>query len=272
MYKIIKAFFILSILISIISCEEDAMTKNIVLGDADYNIENIEINRIAQRKIYFGHQSVGFNMLDGISDLMERNPEIKLNIVKSKDVGIFSEPVFAHSPVGENSDPELKITDFKNTIESGIGNKVDIAFFKFCYLDINKTTELENVFSTYKKVMNQLQMEYPETKFIHVTVPLTISKFSIRGFIKKLLGRPDNNIMRNRFNDRLVAEYGNQNTVFNLADIESTYPDGSRSSFMEGKKRYYSLAPEYASDNGHLNEIGRVLVARELLVFLSEID
>ena len=272
MYKIFKAFFLLSILISITSCEEHAMKKDIVLGDADYNIENIEVSRIAKQKIYFGHQSIGFNILDGVSDLLERNPGVNLNIVKSKDVGIFSEPVFAHSPVGENSDPELKISDFKNTIESGVGNKVDIAFFKFCYLDINKTTELEKVFAAYKKVINQLQMEYPETKFIHVTVPLTVSKFSIRGFIKKLLGKPDNNIMRNQFNDRLIAEYGNQGTVFNLADLESTYPDGSRSSFMEGKKSYYSLAPEYASDNGHLNEIGRVLVARELLVFLSEID
>ena len=271
MNTVLKIILIFSILTLITSCEEHTMTKNMVVSDADYNIENIDISKIAQRKIYCGHQSVGFNILDGISDRMLRNPGVRLNIVRSKDVGVFSEPVFAHSTIGENSDPELKITDFKNTIDSGIGNNADIAFFKLCYLDINKTTKLEKVFSIYKNTMDQLKHEYPGTKFIHVTVPLTVSEFSIRDSIKKLLGRQDNNIMRNHFNDRLIAEYGGKDAIFNLAEIESTYPDGSRSSFIEDNNMYYSLAPEYASDNGHLNEIGRKIVATELLRLLSEL-
>jgi len=38
-------------------------------------------DKLAQKRIFFGHQSVGFNILNGLNLIMADNPHIKLNIV-----------------------------------------------------------------------------------------------------------------------------------------------------------------------------------------------
>ena len=40
--------------------------------------------RLAGRKIFFGHQSVGNNILDGMRGLMAENPQIRLRLVESR--------------------------------------------------------------------------------------------------------------------------------------------------------------------------------------------
>ncbi|MDH5570130.1 MAG: hypothetical protein OEY89_00095 [Gammaproteobacteria bacterium] len=253
------------------ACGGENMSEKINFQNIDNKISIEEINNISSKKIYFGHQSVGFNILDGVEDLLKENQGAQLNIIKSRNASVFEKPVFAHSPIGENSDPELKLMDFKNAIDNGIGQHVDIAFMKFCYLDINKTTDIEKVFSIYKKTFETLKKENPDTVFAHVTVPLTLSEFTIKSLIKKILGKKDNNIMRKKFNDKLISEYAGKDPIFDLAKVESTYPDGNVSSFTENGESYYSLAPEYAADNGHLNELGRRIAAKEFIKFLSDI-
>ena len=228
--------------------------------------------KVAEKKIFFGHQSVGFNIIDGISDIVKEEQGASLNIVKTNTPDVFSSPVFAHFTVGENNDPASKVKDFSRFMDNGIGDHADIAFLKFCYIDVNKTTDTDKIFSVYKETMDRLKNRYPKTQFVHVTVPLTVSEVSIKSLIKKLLGREDNNIKRNHFNERLIQEFSGQDPVFDLAGIESTSPDGNRSTFTEGGKRYYSLAPEYSDDGGHLNEKGRRVAAVALLKFLSDIE
>lgn len=263
---------LVTLLLLFTACEGGKMSEKIVHNDSNYAISETEMKKIAEKKIYFGHQSVGYNILDGINDILKQNPGVKLNIVESNDPNIFNKPVFAHSSIVQNDNPELKVNDFVNYIKKGIGNNADIAFFKFCYVDINNTTDVERIFSVYKETMERLKREYPKTKFIHVTVPLTVSNPTIKSFIKKLIGKQDNNLKRNQFNDKLLKEYDGKDPIFDLARAESTYPDGNRVSFTDGEKRYYSLAPEYTDDGGHLNERGRKVVARELLKFLSNIE
>ena len=35
--------------------------------------------KLAEQRIYFGHQSVGFNIIEGINDIMKENHQIILN-------------------------------------------------------------------------------------------------------------------------------------------------------------------------------------------------
>ena len=230
------------------------------------------LKNVAGKRIYFGHQSVGFNILEGISDIVKDHPGSGLNLVKTNDPLAFKVPVFAHFTVGENEDPSSKIDDFARSMDKGIGGNAEIAFFKFCYVDVNRTTNTDKIFAAYKNTMERLKNKYPQTRFVHVTAPLTVSKFSVRSLIKKVLGTEDNNIRKNTFNEMIVREYKSKDPIFDLAAIESTYPDGSRSVFTVGGKTYYSLAPEYTEDDGHLNEKGRMIMAAELLKFLSQID
>ena len=100
--------------------------------------------KLSQRKIFFGHQSVGYNVITDIGNIMEENPQIKLNIVKTTDVKNFDAPVFAHDWIGANMDPQSKTEAFENILNNGVGEKTDIAFMKFCYVDVTAQTDIEN--------------------------------------------------------------------------------------------------------------------------------
>ena len=115
--------------------------------------------KLSQKKIYFGHQSVGFNIIDGIKDLMKENPQIKLNIVETSKQADFKISIFAHSAIGNNEEPISKIDAFANFMKKGLGGKADVASLKFCFVDIRSTTNIESLFNNYKNKMSLMKKE-----------------------------------------------------------------------------------------------------------------
>jgi hypothetical protein len=231
--------------------------------------------KLSQKKIYFGHQSVGFNIIDGIKDVMKENPQIKLNIIETSDPADFNEAIFAHSRVGKNQDPASKVNEFVTFMGKGIGDKADVAVLKFCYVDFLPSSNVENIFNYYDRSISQLKSRYPGITLIHFTTPLTSIQTGPKAWIKKIIGRPidgiDDNIKRHEYNKMLLKKYGGKEPIFDLTGIESTFPDGRRSSFIKDGKTYYSLVPGYTNDGGHLNEKGRKIVAEQLLILLANI-
>jgi len=241
------------------------------------SVSDAQWKKLSQAKVYFGHQSVGNNILEGIKDAMREYPGIKLNIVETSSPADFDGPIFAHSRVGKNVDPKSKTDSFVGFIQQGIGDKANVAFFKFCYVDMKEGTNVGDLFADYKSKMALVKEQYPNVKFIHVTVPLTTTKISWKTWMKEKMGKKDlweyaGNIERNRFNDFIRKEYEGKEPVFDLAKVESTHPDGTRSSFTSEGRTYYSLVPEYTKDGGHLNEKGRKLVAEQLLILLATLS
>ncbi len=233
-------------------------------------------NKLAQKRIYFGHQSVGFNIVDGIKDVMKEHPEVKLNIVESADASDLKAGTFEHSRVGKNVDPKSKVEEFTKFVEQGIGKNADFSALKFCYVDVRADTNVKSVLKDYESFMSKVGNEFPKMTVVHFTVPLTRSKTTWKTIVKKLIGRKtweyDDNIKRNEYNNMLLKKYEGREPVFDLAKIESTYPDGRRSTFTKDGKTYYSLVPEYTNDGGHLNELGRKIVAEQLLIFLANLS
>ena len=138
-----------------------------------------QLDQLAGKKIYFGHQSVGFNIIDGIKDILSRNSGLKLNIKETRDLRDFSAPIFAHSVIGRNREPVSKIEDFKKILESGIGDKVDIAFFKFCFVDVIANTDIDNLFKYYVSTVSALEAEYPKVKIVGVEISEEVVKVAI---------------------------------------------------------------------------------------------
>ena len=237
------------------------------------DIPDSEWKKLSEKKIYFGHQSVGFNIINGIKDLMKQNPQIKLNIVETSDPSEFNTPLFAHSRVGTNKEPNSKIHAFSEDMKGSLGEMTDIAFFKFCYVDVMSGTNPLALFTTYRNTMQALKEAFPDITFIHVTVPLRIVQRGPKAWIKKIIGRAiggySDNIKRNMYNAFLRQEYQGKEPIFNLAKIESTFPDGTRSSFKKDGEEYHCLVAAYTNDGGHLNGKGRKIVAEQLLVFLA---
>ena len=234
--------------------------------------------RLAQLRIFFGHQSVGYNIVDGITDVMNQHAEIDLNVVETSEPQRCAKPVFAHARVGRNTDPLSKIRAFREVLEAGAGDIVDVAFFKFCYVDIVRDSDPKDIFDSYDATLKGLKNLYPRTKFLHVTVPIRSVPSSTLGGLKQtfksLLGKPgvlDNNVVRAQYNKLLTDAYGETEPLFDLAVAESMNPHGSRCYAGKGPRRVCVMANENTDDGGHLSFVGRKSVAEKLLVTLSEI-
>jgi hypothetical protein len=264
---VLSLFLVLNII-----CKGETMYAKHVSFKSLEEIPESNLQRLSTYKIYFGHQSVGYNIIDGINDILHEHDNIRFNIVETSSAEDFKAPIFAHSRVGQNTRPISKIDGFSDFIEDGIGDKADIAFFKFCYVDINAETDINKIFNSYKAKMSYLKESYPQTTFVQVTVPLMSRQTGVKAVAKKLLGRPlrgyDDNIKRCRFNDLLREEFGKEKLLFDLALIEATFPDGTVNVQQKDGQAFHSLVPEYTSDGGHLNEKGRRVVAEQLLIFL----
>jgi len=230
--------------------------------------------RLSQEKIFFGHKSVGNNIIEGMETILESNPEIRLKIVKTEDPSDIQSGMFAHASVGKNGDPLSKIQDFTSKMQSGIGGKVDIAFFKFCFVDITSVTDANAVFSEYKKSMAALKQAFPKTIFIHMTTPLMWNEPAFpKGLIRRLMGKGGEagNASRNAYNDLLRTEYQGKEPIFDLARLEAIRPDGTVETFTWKGNTYPSMVPAYTDDGGHLSAKGKRIIAEQLLVYLARL-
>ena len=268
-------YLLIYILLFVAGCDaESTMTEKASLPSIS-DIPESAWKKLSQKTIYFGHQSVGNNIIDGVNKIMENNDVIKLNIKNTNDVQPSDVPVFAHSDIGKNDDIDSKLNDFSNNIRKGFGDKADIAFLKLCFWDVRRKTDVNKVFNNYRKTITSLKKEYPDTIFLHLTVPLMSHSNGVIAKIKRMI-KPDNddldNIKRNELNRLIVQEYGGKEPLFDIALIESTLPDGRRTIFSADGKDYYYLPDEYTNDGGHLNEQARKYVAEQLLITLSRLE
>jgi len=231
-----------------------------------------QIASLAMKKIVFGHQSVGNDIIDGIRDLTRLDPRLKLNLVKSADPHLVSGSAFVEFELGRNGNPKSKIDAFTAILDKETKTPNEIALFKFCYVDIDSSTDIPKMFAGYRDGISRLKAKHPCLSIVHVTVPLTTVEGAAKAWIKSLLGkvtRRDMNVKRNEFNRLMRQTYAQTDPIFDLEEVESTLGSGLRSYFTRGKEKVYTLAPELARDHGHLNEQGRRLAAERLLVALA---
>jgi hypothetical protein len=259
------------------SCKESRMHEPLTPAKLAKRLPEASILRLSKESIYFGHQSVGYNILDGIRDIVREYPPLTLTISETKDLGSLRMPAFAHSRVGRNGQPLSKLDDFLSLFRHRGQTTINVGFIKFCYVDFTGETDVQMLFQRYTETLAALREASPDTTFVHMTAPLNMKASGPRIFAKsaitRLLGRPGaaytNSIRINEFNVLMRETYSGKEPLFDLASIESTDADGTRVMSRVAGRDVYSLAPDYTSDGGHLNEKGRRIVALELLRFLA---
>lgn len=237
---------------------------NVSVQKSNNNMKTIQVNDwrlLSEKNIFFGHQSIGYNIIEGIYDLQKSNNLNTLQIIETRKKEDFKNPQLLHACVGNNMDPKSKIDDFVGVLmESNLGDSLDIAFMKLCYVDFNKNTNIKELFDYYISSMNDLKEKYPKLRIIHSTVPLTVNPKGLKGLIKAILRR-DNNKFRHLYNELLRKHY-TEDELFDIAKIEATFSDGSINTNKNGVP---CLINEYSSDGGHLNQQGRELLAYYLI-------
>lgn len=227
---------------------------------------------LAARPIFFGHQSVGGNIVEGLEQLIKTHPEIPLRVLTAEDSVEIKGPGLIERTIGQNMRPETKTRAFVHVLQGGFGRETGaIAMHKYCFVDMQPDTDPEALFASYAASIDRLKEEYPEVVIVHFTLPLVRTTGGWKEQVKALLGRKTPiylNAKRNRYN-QLLRNYYSRDPIFDLARLESTRPDGSLAYSVRLGKRVEMLAPEWTNDGGHLNALGRRYVAEQLLVFLA---
>jgi hypothetical protein len=234
-----------------------------------------DLAKVARTRVFFGHQSVGMNVLDAVPAVYAENgrtpPPIERDGVRPGPEGGF----VAHAFLGENGKPLDKIHDFDARLRSGPASRIDVAIMKLCYIDIEAGTDVAAVFDAYRTTISALERDFPHLTLIKATVPLT-TEAGFRSRLKarlRMAGRfsQAENVARERLNALLRQEYG-AGPLLDLAALESSTPDGTRTIGRYDGREYYALYDGYASDVGHLNSAGAHRVATAWLKLIAQVS
>ncbi|MGZ8915529.1 MAG: hypothetical protein ACXW1Z_20780 [Methylobacter sp.] len=244
--------------------EESSMVTTTQISVSDWQA-------LEKKRVVFGHQSVGQNILNGIERLAARDG-FKIDIHEQRTAPAVKG--ISQFFIGRNGDPMSKIRDFAAAIDAGAAQGADVALMKLCYADFNATTDARKVANNYIASLESLAQRHPDTSFVAVTVPLMSVQTGPKAWIKRLMGKQPNgyldNARRAEFNIQLRERYLAAGRLFDLARAETESTGKYCMADIDGQK-VEALCPELTNDGGHLNEHGQVLIATAFLGFVSSL-
>lgn len=255
--------------VTLIACSGGDSVQPKAMNDA----LKADFERVASARVYFGHQSVGGNIMDGLEDLQRQlgHPVVRVGELDALDAP-EGQSTLLHTAIGKNENPGSKCEDFRRVLDQ-LQGRLDVALFKFCYIDFDDRSDVDAIFGLYSRTMDDLKARYPDVVFIHVTAPLRSVDRGPGIWVREMLGKPNRvklaNVSRNEFNRRLKERYASD-PIFDLAEVMSTYPNGGRESFKMDGATYFSLVPVYTDDGGHLNGVGRTYAAAAFMRSIAE--
>lgn len=205
-----------------------------------------ELQRLRGANVLWGHQSVGRDLIGGASALGYPFSTVS----GAADYGSVH---LGEALIPENRDPERKIRSFTDLfVGHSIGSAVQVAAFKFCWIDFSTDTDLDALLTHYTAAVEQAQQRYPNVRFFHVTPPITSDE-------------PRENRVRVEFGRRLRERFASRAVVLDLSEIQSTRDDGTRCV----RDRSAVLCDQYRSDEGHFNPEGARRAAKAFLFAIA---
>lgn len=235
------------------STPDEAQTESLDEAIPDPTPE--ELDALSDVRVFFGHQSVGANVLSGVDALYAETGRSAPSVVETKEAVGDDGAFLAHAFVGVNGDPASKIDEFSAILDGPLGEQVDVALLKFCYLDVTAHTDVENVFAEYTAMMDDLAQSRPDVRLVYTTVPLTTApdwKARLKAFLGLGPEHSADNAARQRYNALIRERYEESGRLFDIAVVEASGAGDA-------------LDPALASDNGHLNDSGARAAAAALV-------
>lgn len=217
---------------------------------------------------YFEHASVGSNITGGLASLA--STDAFRYTIERESIGSDSTTLTASVAQWftdnngfldngrDNPDFTAKAARFDTRMRTaGFAATVDVAFFKYCYIDNNYLdtyADAEAAFAYVRGIMEGLETAYPNVTFVWWTMPLTTG----------------GSAETDAYNELVRAYCSSTNRyLFDIADIECHDELGVKAVSGSGRE---ALVSAYASDNGHLNGAGSERVARALWVLLARVS
>jgi hypothetical protein len=220
-----------------------------------------ELRAAAAKRVFFGHQSVGANVLGGVSALYSSagvaGPATDTIGSHAQTISPTSGGVLADAYVGDNGDPNGKADDFAAYLRGGVASQVKVALVKYCYVDIYDGADVAARFAHYRATMDALEAEFPGVTFLYATNPVET-------------GASGSNVARYQFNQLVRATYAGTGRLWDVAALESTRPDGTRVTGSVNGQPFEALYGGYSLDGGHPNADGSKVLAAELLRLIAQ--
>jgi lysophospholipase L1-like esterase len=232
-----------------------------------------QLEQLAQRRVFFAHQSVGGNLIEGLQSLARDNGVTLQVRDVARDPNVPNQ-TFGHVFVGENGKPLAKLDEYKDRLAKQRSTPPDLAMVKLCFLDFTADTDPKAVFARYQADLAALRSQLPTTRFVHVTTPLTTIETGPKAWLKRVLGRSPYGVVENQkreqYNQLMRSAYAGREPLFDLAKLESTGEDGSKTLTTSGDTQTAALTAAYTSDGSHLNPHGERIAARGLAGVLAQ--
>lgn len=234
-----------------------------------------QLAQVAGLRIFFAHQSVGQNIIDAVPAIYSSAGVDAPEIIRSEEPQTVTGGYLQHVNIGTNGDPLGKIAEFDRIIRGGVGDEVDVAALKLCYVDFHSGVEVSAIFDAYRSTLADLERDYPNVTFVYMTAPLTTD----RGPLKRVKARlgldnslsPEDNVVREEFNTNIRAEYSKAGRLFDIAAVQATASDGTRLLRSYQGANYYAMEDSLSSDPGHLSADGAVVVGGALFETIARV-
>lgn len=232
------------------------------------SLSDAEIAAAAALDVYLEHASVGYYMTttESFEALETLNARYSCGQVHWEDNSEsdwydFPEPAWydTNNGLGDlyrgNPPAADKVSGFVDSMNYNSGalaGKLDVAMFKYCYIDTPASAQ--DLFDATRSAMEGLQAAYPGVTFVWWTMPID---------------SPEGNSRRQAFND-LVRSYCEDNGqwLFDIAAIESHDDSGAIHVDSDGYEIVYSA---YTDDGGHPNAAGCLKLVKAYWRLIAEI-
>jgi hypothetical protein len=203
---------------------------------------------LKQKKVLFGHQSVGKNLIDGAQAI-----GFPFQAVDSG--ASFATVKWGDAVIQKNGDPLRKFASFKELVlAKGMGATVDVAAMKLCWIDFESGTDSAALLAKYDADVKAMRAAHPNLRILHVTPPLTTDEAKL-------------NEQRWKFGRLLIEKYRGEGIVLDLAEVMAAQADGG----LCEKRGAPRLCDEWASDSGHLNGPGSERAAKAFVVAVQRL-
>ena len=266
-----KRVAILLVALALGGCDAPSPSRGGAVVPAKPDLSLVADLAIARKsRIFFSHHSVGENIIDGMQAVASDVGAAPLAVAPLQQGASHEGPAFLHASGGRNGDPASKIAFFEATMRGRPELKPDLAFMKFCFVDVVPTTDVDALFAQYERTMASLKREFPRVRFAHVTFPLVPRPMDVKSRMRRLLGLWEwtdaSNAKRHEFNEKLRRKFAGD-PIFDLARVESTLPDGTVVAFELDGKLIPSMADAYG--DSHLNMTGKRVAGAAAIQFLA---
>lgn len=230
-----------------------------------------DVDTVAATRIFFGHQSVGSNLVSGLQAINADAGRGDVPIIETQDPDDIDGGGVAHVNIGVNGDPQSKLVEFAAVMDGAMGDAVDVALLKLCYVDVDARTDVAAVFESYVSTIEELQSRHPNVTFLYATVPLTRDR-DWKGVLKSWVGQdggmgPEDNVARHSFNEMLRAHPAADGRAVDIAAVEAAVDQAPTLRTHDGQE-YYVLHEYLSADPGHPNDIGSHALA---VAFMSAV-